>query len=57
MLWVFFNSHGLATYSYGFEVKAPTGHKSITLADISESIDFSKKLVISVSSPLFRAPN
>ena len=30
------NSHGLAVKKYGLEVKAPTGHKSITFHEISE---------------------
>ena len=43
---VFFNSHGLASKTYGFDVSAPTGHKSITLPESSDSIDFSKYVVI-----------
>ena len=39
---VFFSSQGLASKAYGFEVRAPTGHKSITLAESSDSIAFSK---------------
>ena len=39
---VFFSSQGLASNAYGLEVKAPTGHKSITFAESSDSIDFSK---------------
>ena len=31
------NSHGRARKEYGLDVKAPTGHKSIILADNSES--------------------
>ena len=42
ILSVFLSSQGLASKAYGFEVNAPTGHKSITFADSSESIDFSK---------------
>ena len=33
-------SQGRATNAYGFEVNAPTGHKSITLPDNSEQILF-----------------
>ena len=57
ILSVFFSSQGLASKTYGFEVKAPTGHKSITLADISDSIAFSKYVVICIFSPLPIAPN
>ena len=39
---VFFNSQGLASKTYGFEVRAPTGHKSTTFADNSDSIAFSR---------------
>ena len=39
---VFVNSQGLDLKAYGLLVKAPTGHKSITLPDNSESIVFSK---------------
>ena len=42
MLSVFLSSQGLASKAYGFEVRAPTGHKSITLAESSDSIAFSK---------------
>ena len=56
MLSVFFNSQGLASKAYGFDVKAPTGHKSTTLADNSDSIDFSRYVVISIFSPLPTAP-
>ena len=31
-----FNSQGRLVNAYGFEVNAPTGHKSITLPEISE---------------------
>ena len=31
-----FNSQLLCTKEYGFDVKAPTGHKSITLPDNSD---------------------
>ena len=57
MLSVFFNSHGLASNAYGLDVSAPTGHKSITFADSSDSIDFSRKVVISIFSPRPIAPN
>ncbi len=33
---ILFNSHGLTVKAYGFDVKAPTGHKSITFPDNSE---------------------
>ena len=42
ILSVFLSSHGRASNAYGFDVRAPTGHKSITLAESSDSIDFSK---------------
>ena len=57
MLSVFFNSHGLASNAYGFEVRAPTGHRSITFPESSDSIDFSKYVVISISSPRPMAPS
>ena len=57
ILSVFLSSQGLAINAYGFDVNAPTGHKSITLPDSSESMFFSKKLVISVFSPLPIAPS
>jgi hypothetical protein len=34
---VFTSSQGRATNAYGFEVSAPTGHRSMMLADNSES--------------------
>ncbi len=33
---ILFDSHGLAVEAYGFDVEAPTGHKSVTLPDDSE---------------------
>jgi len=48
---VFFNSHGLAWKAYGFEVRAPTGHKSMMLPLISESIVFSMYVPICRSLP------
>ena len=39
---VFFNSQGLASKTYGLEVKATTGQRSITFAESSDSIDFSR---------------
>ena len=56
ILSVFFNSQGRASKAYGLDVKAPTGQRSITFADNSDSIDFSKKVVISISSPRPIAP-
>lgn len=35
------NSQGLAEKAYGIEVSAPTGHKSIILADSSSKTNFS----------------
>jgi hypothetical protein len=51
------NSHGLAVNEYGLEVNAPTGHKSITLPDISESKITSIYDSISVFIPLPIVPN
>ena len=42
MVSVFLSSQGLASNTYGFDVSAPTGHKSTTLADNSDCIDCSK---------------
>ena len=53
---VFLSSQGLASNTYGFEVKAPTGHKSTTLAESSDCIDCSRYVVICISSPLPMAP-
>ena len=50
------SSHGLALKAYGFEVKAPTGHRSITFPESSDDSDFSKYVVISASSPLEANP-
>ena len=49
---VLVSSHGLDLNAYGLLVKAPTGHKSITFPDNSDSIVFSKYVVISAFSPL-----
>lgn len=38
---VFRVSHGRAVNAYGFEVRAPTGHKSITFPDSSDRKNFS----------------
>ena len=52
-----FNSQGRALKVYGFEVKAPTGHKSITFPEISElkKEEFEYK-PISVLPPRFKVP-
>ena len=42
ILSVLVNSQGLASKAYGLDVKAPTGQRSITFADNSESKVFSK---------------
>ena len=42
MLSVFLSSQGRASKAYGFDVRAPTGHRSITLAESSDSMAFSK---------------
>ena len=41
---VFFNSQGLASKTYGFDVRAPTGHKSITFSDSFDESPFAKKI-------------
>lgn len=41
ILSIFLVSHGLAVNEYGLEVKAPTGHKSITFPDSSDRNIFS----------------
>ena len=53
---VFLSSHGLASKTYGLEVRAPTGQRSITLPDNSDCTDCSKYVVICISSPLPIAP-
>ena len=50
------NSQGLALKAYGFDVKAPTGQRSITFPESSEDKDCSKYVVISASSPLEANP-
>ena len=53
---VCFSSQGLVENAYGFEVKAPTGHKSITFPDSSDLTAISRYVVISISRPLPIAP-
>src|ERR1700722_81814 len=43
---VFFSSQGLAWNAYGLLVRAPTGHRSTTFPDSSESIVFSTYIPI-----------
>lgn len=64
---ILFNSHGLTVKAYGFDVKAPTGHKSITLPDNSElnkleiydptSILFPLPVVPNISTPATSVAN
>jgi len=53
---VILNSHGLALKAYAEFVKAPTGHKSTILPDISDLNNCLAKVLISVSLPLPRVP-
>ena len=50
------NSQGLVLKAYGIEVKAPTGHKSITFPEISELNILEIYPPISVDTPLFKVP-
>src|SRR4029078_8572751 len=45
------NSQGLALNAYGFDVNAPTGHKSIILADNSSTKEYLMNVPISLDSP------
>lgn len=52
-----FNSQGLALNAYNLEVKAPTGHKSITLPDIFDFKTLETYVPISVFWPRLSVPN
>ena len=45
-------SHGLDVKAYGFDVKAPTGHRSMTFPDSSDLIIFSTYVPTCMSPPL-----
>jgi hypothetical protein len=49
---ILFNSQERALNEYIFEVKAPTGHKSIIFPETSDEIILLEKLKISIELPL-----
>ena len=51
------NKRAVPEKNMGPLIKAPTGHKSTTLADNSDCIDCSRYVVICISSPLPIAPS